>query len=408
MNKDLKQYVLEADYQRMAGSSWPSYTDYVAGAQATDQQVQREIDEFTKQQIQTGVKSTRAEFNTIYNTKYKPADFDIEDNDLVYRRKVFNLPSVKTDIKHVCYIPWYSAVVDVKGRVYICYCDGYLPYSVGKITDFDSFDQVFNNPTAIEIQQSVKNKEYTYCATEQCGTKYNPMNIMPINMLYLAIQTDISCNISCPSCRERMIFLKDEAIIDEQYTWAQRIKLWIESTKKTVTLEFAGGDPFASIIYKRMIELFAELPNVKFNIKTNGLLIKSHFKMIEQIKDRTAFNISIDAATKETYEQVRRGGTWDQLLDNLELHRSLGKRGTGNFVIQRLNFREVIPFIKMCNKYNMGTTFCVLHDWGTYDNYEEHCVHLPGSPDYEEFKQIMQDPAIKEYNANISMVQSWL
>jgi len=107
------------------------------------------------------------------------------------------------------------------------------------------------------------------------------------------------------------------------------------------------------------------------------------FKKVKQ------FSVSIDAATKDTYEHLRRPGKWENLLKNLNYINSFDLPVTANFVIQKYNFREMLPFVDFCKQYGMLINFTLMTDWGTYHNVNEQLVHLPESPHYDEFRQIV-------------------
>ena len=386
----------------MAGADWPHYQDFINGVKSANPQIQSEIDKFVNSKTSTipiPVTETKVLWNTQWNTKNKPLNFDNQDADLEYKQKAFNLPSIKTGITNYCGVPKSNVTVDHKGRVFTCLCDGFVPFSTGHVLDFNNFDEVFNSNQALLTQDSIDKREFEFCAVDLCGIKDNSKADRP--RISLFIQIDISCNISCPSCRERPMFINDKTILNEQYTWGQRLKQWIALTDKKVQVELAGGDPLASILYVRFIELFAEMPNVIFSIKTNGLLLKKSFYILEKIKDRTTFSISIDAATAETYERVRRGGRLNQLIENLEYHNTLGKKSMANFVIQKENFREIVPFIDFCKQYSLLPGFTVLQDWGTWHNFEEQCVHIPSSPYYKEFNSLLDNPIFKQNNISV-------
>jgi hypothetical protein len=53
---DLKLYVSEQDYLVFAGPSWPSYQDYLNGDRGSDPAIQNEIQQFTSQQLNDGIK----------------------------------------------------------------------------------------------------------------------------------------------------------------------------------------------------------------------------------------------------------------------------------------------------------------------------------------------------------------
>lgn len=54
--KDLSLYVTAQDYAAWAGPDWPSYPDYLNGAQPSSADVRSEIDRFTNSKIQEGVR----------------------------------------------------------------------------------------------------------------------------------------------------------------------------------------------------------------------------------------------------------------------------------------------------------------------------------------------------------------
>jgi hypothetical protein len=375
------------DYESMAGSSWPTYDEYVAGSYP---EIEQEIAEMAQDSVPE--QPIRFVPNVEYNTKHRPDNFDEQDADLVYKRQAFGLPSVKTDIANWCNVPWNSITIDQRGRVFVCDCDGHVPFPVGKVLDFDSFSAVFSSPQALEVQASVSAKQYRYCAVDFCGVRNRNKSVVPDGHIKLNISTDHSCNIHCPSCRERMMFVKDRAMLAQKFAWIERIREWIKTTDQTVVVELQGGEPFASLLYQDLIDSYLQLPNVQFVIKTNGTLIRNNHDVIARLLPKlSSINVSIDAATEHTYEQrVRLGARWPHLIEGLEFLRTLDIPVGGNFVIQRDNLHEVLPFVDFCEQYKLTPAFLILQDWGTWHNFEEQCVHLPTSADYEEFKRIVQ------------------
>lgn len=326
------------------------------------------------------------------------------DDDLVYKRNTLSLPSIKSGIANHCMVPWNHVAVDHKGRIFICRCEGWLPFSVGHVTDFTSFDEIFSSEIAIKIQKSIINKEYEYCAVDYCGIKNGNHKSEDI---HLNINIDISCNLSCPSCREHMIFVKDDRIISEKQRWIDIIVQWIEKSPKTVIVGCQGGEPFASLLYSTVIEDLVKLPNTKFQITTNGTLLKSRSDLVEKIINKTDFfRISIDGASKDIYETVRRGAKWDSLLENLDYLKSLGKNHCGMFVIQKQNISDVLSFVEFCKIYNLTPEYTVLQDWGTWHNFKDHCVHYRDSELYEQFKEIVK--LLEDKKVSIYSLKEWL
>ena len=113
------------------------------------------------------------------------------------------------------------------------------------------------------------------------------------------------------------------------------------------------------------------------HIHTNGLLWTD--QLWERMKGIHKFvkscEVSIDAATKDTYEKkVRIGGKWETLLKQLDFIINIPtiKSYIFSFVVQDNNYKEMYSFyelIKNLNwKFNKKFTVFFNHitNWGTY------------------------------------------
>jgi MoaA/NifB/PqqE/SkfB family radical SAM enzyme len=315
--------------------------------------------------------------------------------DLLFHRQHRNLPSVKTGIPHTCDWPWHQLNIDSQGRLFVCGCDAWVPFSVGNVNDFKSFAEIFSSPMAQKIQTSITDKKFEYCDTRHCGVMQQ--NQTTLYDYYLHIGIDDSCNLHCPSCRKEKIFRSDADWIDPRIDWIERINEWIEQVPdKTVHIMIgANGDPFASLIYRHLIKRVDFAQNVTFSFRTNGLLMRKHLEEFTILPRIRNLDISIDAATETTYAVTRRGGSWPILIENLKFAKQLKQRYdlqlVGNFVVQKANFREIPAFAKLCSLYGLLPSYQILQDWGTYDNFNEQCVHNPTNTDYKEFCNIVND-----------------
>lgn len=355
---------------------------------------------------------TKPSFNTTWIQAVKPENFDNADHDLEYKRKSQNVPLTKTHITNTCTAPFNQLTLDNKGRVFNCRCSGHVPFPVGYSNEFESFDDIFNSPMSLTHRDSVVNKQFTYCASQYCGIEGGDINLKP-GGIYIALEMDFSCNLTCPSCRERMIFINDPVMIDKFNAMADDLCRWVGSTDKKVFIEFCGGDPYASIFYATLIERLVEYENTILITRTNGLLLLKNSSVIEKHLRQISLSISIDAASKEVYELVRRGGRWSNLIDNLDYAKHLmdtnpNFKVSSSFVVQKENLDDMIPFLEFTKNYNMPPIYAILEDWGVWNgNYEEQCVHLPSSPLYEKFVKIVNDPVFDQYNVNVDKFKAW-
>lgn len=320
-----------------------------------------------------------------------------KDVDLIWIRKTRNLPSIKTDIApNMCNIPWTGMQIDRKGRVFICHCDGWLPYPVGNIMDFESIDEVYNSPVAKEIQQTIIDGTYKYCDTVHCPVKTDESTIQELGHHYIEFGIDQSCNLSCPSCRKNIIFEDDEKVIDEKIQWTNQFKKWINNSDyKHLTVLIGGnGEPFASPVYLNLLKNEFVNKNVTYHIRTNATLAKRHMGSLNFLAQLNQIEISIDAASKGIYEHVRQPGKWKNLLENidylLEMRKQYKFRMVGNFVIQRANLIDVLPFIDWCNERDITPWFTLLQNWASFDNFDYQCVHRKTDELYNEFIKIIK------------------
>jgi hypothetical protein len=173
-----------------------------------------------------------------------------------------------------------------------------------------------------------------------------------------------------------------------------------------------AGDPFASPLYwsfLKSLHLHALHPKLTIFLHTNGLLFDSDhwIEMGFAARSRvTEVGISVDAATEDTYRFIR-GASWKRLWDNVGfINRLQGtpEAMTGQpimlgmfYTVQARNFRELIPFARMAFAHKASwISVTALRNWGTFTaaDYLARAVHLPGHPDYAEFRRVIADPEL--------------
>ena len=328
------------------------------------------------------------------------------EHDLIFHRTNRNLPSKKNISPNRCNWPWKEVHIDRLGRIFLCGCDAWVPYSVGHVLDFHSFGDIFTTSTAQKIQGSIAQGEYEYCDTIHCGVEAEVKNITFDYEIQIGL--DDSCNLQCPSCRSTMIFRDDNSYVIERQTWLARVQQWIKQVpdKKINILIGSNGEPFASPIYKEFLKSeFNE--NVNYEIRSNGTLIKRHINELSILPNLKIIKLSIDAATAPTYERVRRPAKWNTLLDNIDYLNVLKEvyhfKIFASFVIQRENLEDVLDFIEFCDDNEIDSCdFTLLQDWGSFQNFEAEAVHNPQHNLHDRFLQVIKEPKFVKLNP------SWL
>jgi organic radical activating enzyme len=287
-----------------------------------------------------------------------------------YLYKLLSMPRGATSLTGVsnkCNIPFYTIIVDYLGNCLLCDCDGWLPIPVGKVQDFNSIEEVFSCAAAKIIQEDVSNGNFLWCAIDHCGIRtQNKIK----KQVTLSINIDDSCNLQCPSCRKELKMITSGTEYDYRLQNANTILSWLEKYDQPIHITMSGnGDPLASTIMRPIIKKLYPKPNQTFTLFTNGLLIKKQIDAGMTIFNAiTNFKISVDAGTKEVYEDVRRPGKWEVLLENFDYLRSVEKQHLVilNFAVQNKNYRDIPNFIELCQHYGFLANIHQLDDWGTW------------------------------------------
>lgn len=277
---------------------------------------------------------------------------------------------ISNPIPFTCNAPWKNVIIDTDSNCFICRCDGWLPIPVGQVQDFDSMDDVINSPVAKELQQDISDKKFTHCAVDTCGITSGDLNW---ETMWLQISLDESCNLACPSCRRDIITLSQGPEFDKKSMDMEKILQWMERYEEPlhVTLS-SNGDPLASRIIRPLVKNYIPKDNQTFEFKTNGLLMKKHLADSPLFDNITVFSISVDAGSKEVYEDVRRPGKWEVLIENLEFLKAHGKNKLIDiqFVVQQKNYRDLDNLVELIERFDSMATIFELQDWGTW-NYED-------------------------------------
>jgi MoaA/NifB/PqqE/SkfB family radical SAM enzyme len=156
------------------------------------------------------------------------------------------------------------------------------------------------------------------------------------------------CNISCRICD-----------IWSRPQWQEPDRILKEIVELLPYMEdicWQGGEVFYMKEFNSMLAEGVKCKNLNQVIFTNGLLLDE--KNLEIIaKGNVELVLSIDGATKETYEYIRRGANFETLCKKLELIKEV-RKSTGakintylNPVICRTNYREIEQLVEFAHKY---------------------------------------------------------
>lgn len=203
-------------------------------------------------------------------------------------------------------------------------------------------------------------------------TKIPNDNVKEINFSF-----DRSCNFKCPSCRTDFIVANTER--------QKGINLTIKEIEDTFSTSLekmyisGTADAFASASYRNYLKSFdpKKYPKLKkIHLHTNGSLwTKELWESMKSIHPYVkTCEISIDAATKDTYEnKTRIGGNWETLIKNLNFISTIDsiENIRLSFVVQETNFKEIKPFYDLMRfifSDKIDIFYGRITNWGTFDD----------------------------------------
>lgn len=307
-------------------------------------------------------------------------------------------------------------------------CPAWLNKSIGNLLD-QSVAEIWNSTGAQEIRRSILDGSFKYCDRSRCAflqTISGPVEKVEHvkdEALKTAIEKELiflsygprqiictydrSCNLSCPSCRKKVIIERNKK---EQILKIQS-KIQNEALRDAHYLHITGsGDPFGSPFFRKWLQTMKreDMPGLEtIHLQTNGLLWTP--KMWDTIaKDVRQLiksaDISIDAANPGTYKINRRGGNFKRLLENLEFISTLRKIGQLKWVcismvVQENNFREMPDFMRLGKRFHFDTVyFSQLVNYGTFseEEFRNRAIHLFSHPRHQEFIDVLEAEIFKD------------
>mgnify|MGYP000536359039 FL=1 len=296
-------------------------------------------------------------------------------------------------IQQSCARPFDTVLIDKQGSCYACECTAWLPQSIGNL-QVKGLQEIIGSDMHRLMQDSISDGTYRFCNQSQCsyirsGLFYQATE-QKIKRLRLAI--DDSCNLRCPSCRKGMIFHKEGSAYNLGIRLADKINEWLYNHKHPIQVHIGSdGDPFASHVYRHFMEHTPKRDNIKYSILTNGLMFKEFYNTVPHIiNNLQELGVSIDGATKETYEKLRLGGKWGKIIEALECIAELKKkkdfRFNLHFVVQQDNWHELEAMLELGHRYSVDTVyFNKIEDWNTNVDFT-----LQTFTQLEDFKNLMK------------------
>lgn len=293
----------------------------------------------------------------------------------------------------ICLRPFYSLKVFLKGDVYVC-CPAWPRGKVGNLKK-KTLIEIWNDKPIQYMRMMMLEGRWKKICRPSCPVIFNyrikKENIYLDNLKLHAITREIIseikskkiklvtkptcldfdnsmvCNINCIMCGRE--YFKDNTTLDNRALVGKAMEEVKELLPHLREILLTGyGDPFARPDTREfLLNLDPSLyPELKINLLTNGLLLPKYWDKIKHL-NFGFIDVSVDAATKETYEKIRRGGRWEDLLkafDIIKINKDRFFDTRINMTVMRENYREISLFVELAYKYGFSAEISRI--WGKY------------------------------------------
>lgn len=305
-----------------------------------------------------------------------------------------------------------------------CCC---VPFVIGRIGNIEEeyLENIWSGIVHKIMCLAINNRTYSFCNSEMCPIfigrqsdsifditdQYTKMESSPRNLL---VNFEDSCNLRCESCREEVQIAHGKEY-EKNMRYAELLIKKVLPYVEFITM--AGtGEVFVGKGYEKMYTSDA-MKNIKWiRLLTNGTLFnKQNWDKISKNKRGKFFlTVSIDAATKETYEKLRRNGNFEILKENMEFAAQLRKNGElsyfrMNFVVQKKNYQEMPLFVEWGKQLGVDEVFFTkILNYGTYSQdefFEISMMESDGMTPKKKLIEVLDLPIMKDKIVDLGTIR---
>lgn len=278
----------------------------------------------------------------------------------------------------ICLRPFYSLEINLRGNVSVC-CPAWVRGMIGNVKE-KSILEIWNDKPVRDMRRMMLEGQWQKICKPTCPTIMNYLLTKQKAYLHEAKAAAITeeilagiragrvelhtkptwinfansriCNLKCVMCGG--FYFKEDKMLTERVM--AEVKTFLPEVRE---LFLTGhGDPFARQDTRDLLLNLdsAVYPGLKINLLTNGLLLPKYWDRIKHL-NFGFINISVDAATKKTYEHVRKNGRWEELIRAFEVvqaNRNKFEAAYINMTVMRSNFREIPAFVELASYYGFG------------------------------------------------------
>lgn len=289
----------------------------------------------------------------------------------------------------------------------ICMAGAWLPIA------FED-DPSWNSDDFQELRASILDGSFKYCNPLLCiflrdGILPQKKNItdpylreiidnnltnLPKGPTRIALDYDQSCNLHCPSCRSK-VYMDDKKKVSMLNEKMDNFLAPLLPDVKTISISMSGE----ALASKHSMHILKGLtpekyPDLRIELLTNMSLVspKKWEELGNAAKNIKRITMSVDGASPETVEKLRRGLKWKRLLEAMSFVKDLRIAGDIEttvlaFLFQKDNYMELQALLSMASDYCVDSVIIspiISHGSYTQQEFDELNVSDPKNILYAE------------------------
>jgi len=288
----------------------------------------------------------------------------------------FQLKRLYGPLAHFCFAPHTSMFFSLHGKMAPCYAtyneksDIFGDTTISESWFEGSFAEIRKEHADCQFEENCmfcynlfKNKTYGSMLQQKYEHYAFSKRKYPVIMEF---ELSNRCNLECIMCDSNLsssIRKKSnaDAIHSDAYNddFLEQLKEFIPHLQMA---EFTGGDPFLIEIYYKIWDMIITLnPKCEILITTNANTMNERILRLMERTKKIHFNVSVDALNKELYESIRKNGSFENALKNIDIFNNYCKKNnTGmNLLVcpMTVNRYEIPELIKFGNSKKIGVFF---------------------------------------------------
>ncbi len=314
--------------------------------------------------------------------------------------RILNGPFFLKDSKPLnlkCFVPWTNLSVHYQGGAHVCPCLSLLkePNVYLGDTKAATLSEIWNGPSVLRYRDAFIKADYsTTCREDVCPyllgsalPERPPTNVvrsilredqsLEYSPEILTHDIDVGCNLECVMCRDKKIKINKSNVKRSTEQIEDLVKAG--GLRKIVTSGAGEALLFTEFVALMATRVFSD-QDIEIHINTN--LTTFNDKVWEKIKhNKLSFIASIDGATKETFEKIRKGARWNDVYSGLKSLSEKYNDGRiekviASFIIMGANKHEISKIIDTCRELSIPLTFTAHYHLSSIEENIFDCCNL--------------------------------